>query len=79
MGYDDQQPTRLQIPNELAYLWTTVRRVSKGLDREIENLFLEEHIGKTWIYSDCGKSCKTPEADHLILKKFEGNDITPDS
>lgn len=40
---------------ELAYLWTTVRRVSKAFEQEIEKLFLEEHLEKTWIHVDCGK------------------------
>ncbi len=40
---------------ELAYLWTTVRRVSKLFEQEIEKLFREVHLGKKWIHADCGK------------------------
>ena len=54
--------------SELAYLWTTVRRVSKDFEREIEKLFLEEHISKTWIYADCGKRSKAPEAKCVTVK-----------
>lgn len=50
---------------ELAYLWTTVRRVSKFFEQEIENLFLEIHVGKTWIYADCGKRSKAT----LVLRR----------
>ncbi|KAL9070521.1 MAG: hypothetical protein Q9161_004818 [Pseudevernia consocians] len=37
---------------ELAYLWTSVRRVSKDFEREIEKLYHEEHLGRTWIHAD---------------------------
>ena len=52
--------------SELAYLWTAVRLVSKDFEREIEKLFLEEHIGKTWIYADCGKQVKARKAECLL-------------
>lgn len=50
---------------ELAYLWTTVRQVSKDFEREIEKLFLKEHLGKTWIHADCGRRFKDLEAECL--------------
>ena len=40
---------------ELAYLWMTVRHVSRDFQAEIERLFREEHLGKTWIHAGCGK------------------------
>lgn len=42
---------------DLTYLWTTVRHVSKVFRDEIEKLFVEKHMGKTWLHADCGKSC----------------------
>ena len=39
---------------ELAYLWMTVRRVSKQFEWAVEKIFREEHIEKTWIFVDSG-------------------------
>lgn len=55
---------------ELAYLWTTLRRVSKGFEREIEKFFYGEHLGRTWIHADCGQQFKATrnEKSSWLLK-----------
>ena len=42
-------------PDELTYLWTTVRHVSRQFKEEIEDIFRTEHLPKTWIHVDTGK------------------------
>ena len=56
MTIDNMRDRKSQA--ELAYLWTSVRRVSKDFEREIEKLYHEEHLGRTWIHADCGKQFK---------------------
>ena len=51
---------------ELAYLWITVRRVSKQFEWAVENLFRKEHFGKTWIFANSGtRSTLTPAEANL--------------
>ena len=45
MNIDKMRDRKSQA--ELAYLWTSVRRVSKDFEREIEKLYHEEHLGRT--------------------------------
>ena len=45
---------------ELAYLWITVRRVSKQFEWAVEKLFRAEHLWKTRIYADSGKASVLP-------------------
>ena len=40
---------------ELAYLWITLRRVSKQFKWAVEKLFRDKHIGETRIFADSGK------------------------
>lgn len=42
-------------PDELTYLWTTVRHVSRQFKEEIEDMFRTEHLPKTWLHVDTGK------------------------
>lgn len=42
--------------DDLAFLWMTVRNVSKSLRNEVERVFTKEHIGKTKLIGDCGMS-----------------------
>ena len=39
-------------PEDLTYLWTTVRHVSRQFREEIDYLFLIEHLPKTWLHVD---------------------------
>lgn len=39
--------------DELAFLWMTVRNVSKSLRNEVERVFRKEHIGKAKLIGDC--------------------------
>ena len=48
---------------ELAYLWITVRRVSKDFERAVEKIFRAEHIGETRIYADSGKQSILPPTE----------------
>lgn len=41
--------------DELAYLWTTVRYVSRQFRNEIEEIFRTEHLPKTWLHIDTGE------------------------
>ena len=43
-------------PEDLTYLWTTVRHVSKQFRHEIEEIFRAEHLPKTWLRIDSGES-----------------------
>ena len=42
-------------PDDLTYLWTSVRHVSRQFKEEIENIFRTEHLPKTWLYVDVGE------------------------
>ena len=44
--------------DELQYLWTEVRRVSKQFQEEIEEIFRTEHLPKTWLHFDTGESIR---------------------
>lgn len=37
-------------PDDLTYLWTAVRHVSRQFKAEIEDIFLTEHLPKTWLH-----------------------------
>ena len=52
MTIDNMRDCKSQA--ELAYLWITVRRVSKQFESAVEKLFREEHLGKTWIFANSG-------------------------
>ena len=39
-------------PDELSYLWTTVRLVSKQFKDDVEDIFRTEHLPKSWLYLD---------------------------
>lgn len=39
-------------PDELSYLWTSVRLVSKQFKDDVEDIFRVEHLPKTWLYLD---------------------------
>ena len=39
-------------PDELSYLWTTVRQVSKQFQEDVEDIFRSEHLPKTWLHID---------------------------
>ena len=41
-----------QTQEELAYLWTTARHVSRQFKEEIEEIFRTEHLPKTWLHVD---------------------------
>ena len=47
-------------PDELTYLWTTVRRVSRQFKEEIEEIFRTEHLPKTWLHVDISESLFAP-------------------
>ena len=51
-------------PDELSYLWTTVRLVSKQFKDDVEDIFQTEHLPKTWLYLD------NSEIDNLYVKLF---------
>ena len=51
-------------PDELSYLWTTVRLVSKQFKDDVEDIFRTEHLPKTWLYLD------NSEIDDLYVKLF---------
>ena len=51
-------------PDELSYLWTTVRLVSKQFKDDVEDIFRTEHLRKTWLY--LGNS----EIDALYVKLY---------
>ena len=38
--------------DDLQYLWTEVRHVSKQFREEIEEIFRIEHLPKTWLHFD---------------------------
>ncbi len=41
--------------DDLQYLWTEVRHVSKQFREEIEEIFRIEHLPKTWLHFDTGE------------------------
>ena len=43
-------------PEDLTYLWTTVRQVSRQFKEEIEELFRTENLPKTWLHIDTGET-----------------------
>lgn len=43
-------------PEDLTYLWTNVRQVSRQFKQEIEELFRTEHLPKTWLHIDTGET-----------------------
>lgn len=47
---------RLKSPDELTYLWTTVRHVSKQFKEEVEDIFSTEHLSMTWLHVNTGES-----------------------
>lgn len=38
---------------DLTYVWINVRHVWKLLRGEIDEIFMEEDMEKTWLYADC--------------------------
>lgn len=44
-------------PDELTYLWTTLRHVSRQFKEEIETIFRTEHLPKTWLHLDTCTWC----------------------
>ena len=51
-------------PDELSYLWTAVRLVSKQFKDDVEDIFRTEHLRKTWLYLDNSK------IDDLYVKLY---------
>ena len=45
-------------PEDLTYLWTTVRQVSKQFRQEIEEIYRTEHLPRTWVYVGTGESSR---------------------
>ena len=45
-------------PEDLTYLWTTVRQVSKQFRQEIEEIYRTEHLPKTWVHVDTSESSR---------------------
>ncbi|KAM0801618.1 hypothetical protein BDR22DRAFT_181620 [Usnea florida] len=50
--------------DELSYLWTTVRLVSRQFKDDVEDIFRTEHLRKTWLYLD------NSEIDDLYVKLY---------
>lgn len=40
--------------DELAFMWMTIRNVSKHFQAEVERVFKNEHVSKTRLLGDCG-------------------------
>ena len=45
-------------PEDLTYLWTTVRQVSKQFRQEIEEIYRTEHLPRTWVHVNTGESSR---------------------
>lgn len=43
-------------PEDLTYLWSTVRQVSKQFKYEIEEIFRAEHLPRTWVHVNTRES-----------------------
>ncbi len=56
--------------NELAFLWMTVRNVSKSIRNEVERVFRKEHIRKTKLICDCGMS-----SSHQVVMQWPSESI----
>lgn len=41
--------------DELTYLWTTVRHVSRQFKAAVEDIFKTEHLSKTWLHVEPGE------------------------
>ena len=58
-------------PDELEYLWTAVRHVSRQFKEEVEDIFRTEHLPKTWLHSTTSGS-NGLSSESLLKSKRSG-------
>ena len=48
-----------QTLEDLAFLWLTVRHVSKEFNAEVENILAHKYLAQSRLLGDCGKPCRS--------------------